>query len=316
MQTGKKLVFVDGANGTTGLRIYERLAGRKNIELLALSEEARKDLPTRLAAVQQADVSILCLPDDAARALVEAAPATARICDASTAHRVAPGWVYGFPELAGRRQAVQAAARVSVPGCHATGYLCLAAPLVEMGAIQPEHVFTVNSLTGYSGGGKAMIAEYEAPGRDGKYDAPRLYGLSMRHKHLPEMQAVAGTAAPPLFCPVVADYYSGMLVTVALSIGALSGGYKTLCDVAKLYQNYYANERLITVYAAGDDPADGMLAANALSGKDSLEIFITGNEDTVLLVARFDNLGKGASGAAVQCMNLMLGLPEYEGLEL
>lgn len=314
----KHKVFVDGAVGTTGLRINERLAGQPDIELLTLPDEWRKNLGARLSAVASADLTILCLPDDAARELVAAAPSDAKICDASTAHRVQQGWAYGLPELAGRRETIQQAARVAVPGCHASGFLALVAPLVEMELLPADAPLSCHSLTGYSGGGKAMIAAYTAVDRPPEYDAPRQYGLSLRHKHLPEMQKVAGLSAPPLFTPVVADYYSGMLVSVPLPAPLLAEGRRSREELAAFYSNYYFSEPLITVCDGGEAAPDGFLASNALTGKDSMEISVFGNDEQgqLLLTARFDNLGKGAAGAAIQCMNLMLGRPETAGLVL
>ncbi|MGD9559599.1 MAG: N-acetyl-gamma-glutamyl-phosphate reductase [Oscillospiraceae bacterium] len=309
-------VYIDGAAGTTGLQIWQRLATQGDITLTQLDEAHRKVLHARLEAMAAADLSILCLPDAAAREIAAAAPPTAKIIDASTAHRTNPGWVYGFAELEARRSRIATATRVAVPGCHATGFLALVAPLVAGGILPAASTLCCHSLTGYSGGGKQMIAEYEGAERSGKYDAPRQYGLALAHKHLPEMQTVAQLAAPPLFCPIVADYYSGMLVTVPVPMDAVARGWQSLERLADFYRTYYADERLITVHPAGDAPTDGMLAANALSGRDDLEIFVLGNAQQVLLAARFDNLGKGAAGAATQCMNLMLGREETAGLKL
>lgn len=309
-------VFLDGAAGTTGLRIRQRLAQRDDISLLSLPEARRKDPTARLEALREADLSILCLPDDAARDIAAAAPAGARILDASTAHRTQPGWCYGFPELDGRRDALRRAEHASVPGCHATGFLSLVAPLVEKGLLTADASLTCHSLTGYSGGGKAMIAAYEAPDRPDSYSAPRLYGLGLAHKHLPEMQSVAGLTSPPLFCPVVDDYYSGMLVTLPLLAGCLPAPLRRRDALVNFYADYYAGEPLITVRPASYATQDGTLAVNELAGRDSLEIFVLGNDTQFLLAARFDNLGKGASGAAIQCMNLMLGLEETAGLVL
>lgn len=312
----KYTVFVDGAVGTTGLRIHERLETQPDITLLVLDEASRKNLGARVQAANSADVSILCLPDDASKELAQAVQADTRLIDASTAHRTNPAWVYGFPELGQRHDAIASATRVAVPGCHATGFLSLAAPLVEKGLLASNFPLVCNSLTGYSGGGKAMIAAYEDAARPAGYNAPRLYALGMAHKHLPEMQAVAGISAPPLFTPVVDDYYSGMLVTLPLPLQALAAGYQSVEAVAGFFAEYYANQPFITVHPAGEADADGTLPANALSGRDGLEIFILGSAEQLLLAARFDNLGKGASGAAVQCMNLMLGRPQTIGLVL
>ncbi len=309
----KYKIFVDGAVGTTGLRIFERLDAADDIELLTLPEAERKDLNARVAKVAEADLTFLCLPDEASKELVANAPAAARICDTSTAHRVDPDWVYGFAELTGHFDKIKTAKRVAVPGCHATGFIALVRPLIETGVLPADYPLSCHSLTGYSGGGKAMIAEYEAQDRAEKYAAPRVYGVALKHKHLPEMQALTGSVSPPIFTPVVADYYSGMLVTVPAPFAVLQA-VENPQKIAKILADYYANAKLITVHPFAKMPEDGMLAANALAGKDNLEIFVYGNESQVLLAARFDNLGKGASGAAVQCMNIMLGREETAGL--
>lgn len=311
----KYKIFVDGAVGTTGLRIFDRLGQADDIELLTLPEEQRKDLNARVEKVAEADLTFLCLPDEASKELVAHVPANSRICDTSTAHRVNPNWVYGFAELSGQRKKLQNANRVAVPGCHATGYIALVRPLIEKGILPADYLLSCHSLTGYSGGGKGMIAEYTDEKRAEKYDAPRVYGLSLKHKHLPEMQVMTGASQPPIFTPVVADYYSGMLVSVPVPIIALQA-VKNGEDVAKALAEYYQGSKLISVHNYAEMPEDNMLAANQLSGKDNLEIFVYGNETQLLLVARFDNLGKGASGAAVQCMNIMLGREETAGLEI
>lgn len=308
-------IFIDGAAGTTGLRIYQRLASQPDIELLHLPEQERKNLNARVRAINSADVSVLCLPDAAAVEVAAAANPNAKICDASTAHRTNPGWVYGFAELPGKRAAIITANRVAVPGCHATGFVALAAPLVNAGALSPNSQLYCHSITGYSGGGKPMIEAYEA-NPPSEYTSPRQYALGFGHKHLPEMQAATGLALSPLFSPIVANYYSGMLVSVPLPASLLAAEFQAPQAVAELYTKAYQNEPLITVHPAGQTPPDGTLAANALSGKDTLEIFVLGNSEQLLLAARFDNLGKGASGAAVQCLNLMLGRPETAGLVL
>ena len=309
-------IFVDGAAGTTGLRIDERLAGREEIEIIRLPEDKRKDIDARADAVNKADLSVLCLPDDAAREVVARADASAKICDTSTAHRTNPEWVYGFPEIGGRYGSIQGANRVAVPGCHASGFLALVAPLVEKEILSPAYSLVCYSVTGYSGGGKSMIGEYQAESRPAGFSAPRMYGLGLGHKHLPEMKAVAGIQQSPFFCPVLGDFYNGMLVSVPIQTWALQGGITNGQELAKVLQEYYAGRALIQVNEFGQLPEDGTLAANAMAGRDSMEIFVTGNGEQLLLAARFDNLGKGASGAAIQCMNLMLGLPETAGLVL
>ena len=307
-------IFVDGSAGTTGLRILDRLAGRPELELISLPEADRKNLDARAEACAKADLVFLCLPDAASREIVPLIPANVRVLDTSTAHRTAPGWVYGLPELAGQRARIVEAARVAVPGCHATGFAVLAAPLVQMGLLPPDYPFTVTSLTGYSGGGKSMIADYRADGRPVALDSPRSYGLGLHHKHLPEMQAVCGLTAPPAFVPVVADYYCGMqtILPLHMALAKAPAG-----ELARALAGYYAGQSQITVHPLGEVPENGFLASNALAGSDRLEIYCTASPDgsQMLLAALFDNLGKGASGAAVQCMNLMLGLPETAGLE-
>ena len=308
-------VFIDGSSGTTGLRIADRLAGRADLELLHIAEADRKDLQKRAAAINAADLAFLCLPDAASKEVLPLIGPQVKVLDTSTAFRTAPGWVYGFPELHGQRDKLRAANRVAVPGCHASGFIALARPLVELGLVPAGYPFTCHSLTGYSGGGKKMIAAYEAAGRPALYDTPRAYGLTLCHKHLPEMQAVAGLDAPPLFCPIVDDYYSGMEVTVPLRMELLGG--VAPAQVAAALADYYAGEPLFTVHPLGEVPTDGMLAAGALHGSDRMELYCTAspNGKQMLLAALFDNLGKGSSGAAVQCMNILLGLEETLGLE-
>lgn len=306
-----KTVFIDGAAGTTGLRIYDRLKQRDDLDLILLPEEARKDPEKRKKALNAADIAFLCLPDDAAReavAMIEN-PETV-VIDASTAHRTAPGWVYGFPEIGGRYEEIRDAKRIANPGCHASGFIALVAPLVEAGALKEDTKLSAFSLTGYSGGGKSMIAQYESETRDPLLDAPRLYGLNQNHKHLPEMTAVSGLENPPVFCPIVAPYYAGMEVIVPLFRDQIP------CDVkglARIYSGYYGTGRGLVSYREGSDEA-GFLSAGGFKGRDDMEISIFGSGDRILLVSRFDNLGKGASGAAIQSMNLVLGVEETRGL--
>ena len=304
-------VFIDGSSGTTGLRIRERLCTRKDIELIALDEAHRKDAGARRDAFQKADVAFLCLPDAAAVEAVElAADSGAVIIDTSTAHRTAAGWTYGMPELTGGKEKIAKAKRIANPGCHASGFIALVAPLVEKGLLAKDTLLTCFSLTGYSGGGKNMIAEYEDPQRSPLLNAPRQYALGQMHKHLKEMNVVCGLENAPVFCPIVADFYSGMEVTVPLFKKDLQG---SMADVRRIYTEYYTGP-LIHFNEAADEK--GFLSAAAFSGRDDMEITVTGNEDRILLVSRFDNLGKGASGAAIQNMNIVLGLPETEGLEI
>ena len=300
-------VFIDGSSGTTGLRIRERLCTRKDIELIA----HRKDAEARRDAFQKADVAFLCLPDAAAVEAVElAADSGAVIIDTSTAHRTAAGWTYGMPELTGCKEKIAKAKRIANPGCHASGFIALVAPLVEQGLLARDAMLTCFSLTGYSGGGKNMIAEYEDPQRNPLLNAPRQYALGQTHKHLKEMNAICGLENAPVFCPIVADFYSGMEVTVSLFKKDLQG---SLADVRRTYASYYRGS-LIHFKETADE--NGFLSAAAFSGRDDMEITVTGNEDRILLVSRFDNLGKGASGAAIQNMNIVLGLPETTGLEI
>ena len=308
-----KKVFIDGSAGTTGLRIHERLADRKDLEFIRLSEELRKDYAARKDAINRADIAFLCLPDAAAiEAVSMVENENTAIIDTSTAHRVNPAWTYGFPELGNLREQIAASKRVANPGCHASGFLSLVAPLVEKGLLDPSVSLTCHSLTGYSGGGKKMIAEYEADERSELLDAPRMYGLTQKHKHLPEMAAVAGLNNAPIFCPIVASYACGMEVTVPLFAHQVNG---TLQDIRDLYRDYYRTG-LVRFVGAPDAEEGGFLAANALSGRDDLTVSALGNDERILLVARFDNLGKGASGAAIQNMNILLGVDEATGLNV
>ena len=301
-------VFIDGSAGTTGLRIRERLAMREDLTLLTLPEELRKDSAARHDAIASADIVFLCLPDDAAReAVVLAEDTGARIIDTSTAHRTADGWVYGFAEL-GYRDAIKEASRVANPGCHASGFLALVTPLVKAGLLNKDASLSCFSLTGYSGGGKKMIADYEAEGRDALLSAPRQYALGQAHKHLPEMQKVADITSLPAFCPIVADFYSGMEVTVPLFQKDLRGSIE---DVRALYRDFYKTGLVRFAEEGGEN---GFLSASAFSGRDDMQILVEGNAERCLLISRFDNLGKGASGAAIQNMNIMLGAKEDLGL--
>ncbi len=301
-------VFIDGSAGTTGLRIHERLSGREGLELIALPPELRKDAKAREEAINAADIAFFCLPDAAAVEAAGLVHGNTRVIDTSTAHRTDPAWAYGFAELAGKRAQIESAQLVANPGCHASGFISLVEPLVREGLIAADTALTCFSVTGYSGGGKAMIADYEAAGRSSELDAPRQYALGQSHKHLKEMVKICDLTVAPVFCPIVADYYSGMCVTVPLFQKDLRG---TVEDVVQLYQSCYAGP--VVRYAPCPE---GMLAGNALSGRDDMEITVAGNAERILLVSRFDNLGKGASGAAIQNLNLMLGVEETAGLVL
>lgn len=311
-------IFIDGREGTTGLQIYQRLGGRKDIRLLSIEESLRKDPRARKEKINEADIVFLCLPDQAAREAVGFLEnENTRIIDASTAHRTDPAWVYGFPELSPQqRQAVSGARFVANPGCHATGFISIVAPLVKMGLLPVDYPLVCHSLTGYSGGGKSMIAEYEEPRKDRRLNSPREYGISLHHKHLPEMTYVTGISQSPVFCPIVADYYAGMATTVLLHNHLLGRGV-TARSLHEALESYYGGEAFVKVLPfAGEGIIDrrGFIESNACVGTNRLEIIVSGHEEQTMIVSRFDNLGKGASGAAVQNMNLMLGLDQTAGL--
>ena len=300
-------VFIDGSAGTTGLRIREMLGKREDISLIALPEQLRKDVAARRDAINGADAVFLCLPDDAAReavGLVENENTV--VIDASTAHRTSSGWAYGFPELsAGHRAAIVNGKRIANPGCYASGFLALVYPLVAAGVLPKDYPLVCHAVSGYSGAGKKGIAEYEAKDRPANYDTPRLYALTLAHKHLPEMQAVCGLTRTPVFNPYVCDYYCGMTVNVPLFVDMLAQKV-SVADVKELLRAHYADAYFVTV---GEEPS-GYVSANLLNGTNRMELLVNGNERQILLTARFDNLGKGASGAAIQNMNLALGLDE------
>ena len=300
-------VFIDGSAGTTGLRIREMLGKREDISLIALPEQLRKDVAARRDAINGADAVFLCLPDDAAReavGLVENKNTV--VIDASTAHRTSPGWAYGFPELsAEHRAAIVNGKRIANPGCYASGFLALVYPLVAAGVLPKDYPLVCHAVSGYSGAGKKGIAEYEAENRPESYDTPRLYALTLSHKHLPEMQAVCGLTRTPVFNPYVCDYYCGMTVNVPLFSDLLAKKV-SVADVKELLRAHYAGAHFVTL---GEEPS-GYVSANTLNGTNRMELLVNGNENRILLTARFDNLGKGASGAAIQNMNLALGLDE------
>ena len=304
-------VFIDGSAGTTGLRIVERLSARTDLELLILPDELRKDPAARADALATAEIAFLCLPDDAAReSAALAAGSKVKIIDTSTAHRTDPSWVYGMPELTGQRQRIAQSSLVANPGCHASGFVALVAPLVQAGILSANAALSCFSLTGYSGGGKKMIAEYEASARNALLGAPRQYALTQSHKHLKEMVTLCGLQNAPIFCPIVGDFYSGMEVTVPLFTKDIKGN---LADIQDLYRAYYSSG-LIHFDETADE--DGLLSASSYADRDDMGVSVFGNADRILLVSRFDNLGKGASGAAIQNMNILLGLPEATGLSI
>ena len=308
----KPKIYIDGKDGTTGLQIYDRLAGRKDLELLLIDEDKRKDTAERQKLMNAADIVFLCLPDAAAIEAVELVtnPETC-IIDASTAHRTAPGWDYGFPELSAEHRAhIAASKRIANPGCHASGFISAVYPLVAHGIVPPDYPMTCFSLTGYSGGGKKMIAQYETDKTEELY-APRIYGLNLHHKHLPEMQKICGLHKAPVFLPVVDDYYKGMATTIQLRNDLLAPG-TTAQTVWETLRDHYADAQMVTVAPFGGTTP--MIAGNAMAGKDTLQLIVYGNEEQTAVTALFDNLGKGASGAAVQNMNIRLGLEESTGL--
>lgn len=307
-----KKVFIDGSAGTTGLRIAERLSSRQDIELIKLTEENRKDINARKEALNSADVAFLCLPD---KASIEAVSLMENentvLLDTSTAHRTNDDWAYGFPELsATHREKIKNSRRIAVPGCHASGFIALVYPLVEKGVLPKDALLSCFSLTGYSGGGKNMIAEYEAEDRDNLLGAPRQYGIAQMHKHLPEMSKICGIENAPAFIPVVADFYSGMEVTIPLFASAINASVE---EIKAIYKEKYTGP---IVKFVEDFDENGFVSANKLSFNDGMEISVSGNSDRILLIARYDNLGKGASGAAIECMNIVLGTDETTGLDL
>lgn len=314
----KTKIFIDGSSGTTGLRINERFAGRDDIELLQIPDELRKDPDEIKKYINQSDVTFLCLPDAAAReavAMVENDKTV--IIDTSTAHRTEEGWAYGYPELStAHRKAIMNGNRIAVPGCHATGLITLLYPLIAGEILPADYPVSSLSISGYSGAGKNAIAQYEDAGRYKELDSPREYALSQKHKHLKEMMKITGLKREPLFTPIIADYYSGMVVSLPLYADMLNG-VQTPETVQAFLEDYYKDEKFIKVMPFGkEEEYKGFLAANACSGWDGLEVYVTGNEERILVSSRFDNLGKGASGAAVQCLNIILGCEEEKGLNL
>lgn len=306
-------VYIDGQSGTTGLEIHERLEKRDDITVLKIPEEKRHDVEERRKYLNAADVVFLCLPDDSAREAAELVEnPSVRVIDASTAHRTDDTWDYGFPELSkDQRERIQRSKRVANPGCHATGFIAVTAPLVAAGILPRDYPLVFFSLTGYSGGGKKMIASYEAEMRGEELDAPGIYGLTLAHKHLPEMQKMTGITYPPVFLPIVDDYYRGMAGTISLENRLLSGTH-TKEDIRSCLAAHYRGQRFVSVVP--EDAVPKTIYANRLAGTNRMEIFVYGSAEKTCVTAVFDNLGKGASGAAVQNMNIMLGLPEETGL--
>lgn len=310
-------VFIDGSEGTTGLRIFERFEGRDDIEILKINPELRKDPAERKKMINSSDITFLCLPDAASIESVSLVEnPDVKIIDASTAHRTNPDWAYGYPELKGQRELIKNSKRVAVPGCYATGFITIARPMIEMGLMKSSYPVSAFALSGYSGAGKSAIAVYEGDEKPAEFNSPREYALTQQHKHLKEMQKISGLDVAPLFSPIVDDYYSGMFVTLPFYTSMLEG-HPDLETVQGMLAEYFKGEKFVKVNPLGaENETKGFIGANVRSNWDGIEIFVTGNEDRILVTTRFDNLGKGASGAAVQCMNILMGCDEAKGLNL
>lgn len=306
-------VYIDGQEGTTGLKILERFKDRNDIELLRISEDKRKDNDERKRLINSSDYTFLCLPDAAAKEAVAMANANVRIIDASTAHRTNPDWAYGFPELgADFREKIAKSNRVAVPGCYASGFASMVYPLVKLGIMPKDYPVCVHAVSGYSGAGKKAIAVYEGESRPADYDTPRQYALTQQHKHIPEMQKINGLEYAPAFNPLVCDYFCGMVVSLPIHTRLLAKKYSP-ANIRNSLADYYKDSFFVKVMPEGD-PEDGFIGANNLSGTNMMEIFVNGNDERLIICSRLDNLGKGASGAAVQCLNIMMGIDEKTGL--
>ncbi|MCR4953364.1 MAG: N-acetyl-gamma-glutamyl-phosphate reductase [Treponema sp.] len=313
----KAKIFIDGKEGTTGLKIFERFTGRDDIELLTIAEEDRKNPVEKAKVINAADYVFLCLPDAAAIESAELCtnPNT-RIIDASTAHRTNPDWAYGFPELdKSFREKIATSKRVAVPGCYASGFIAIAYPLVKSGIMPKDYPVVVHAVSGYSGAGKKAIAQYEADGRDVGLDSPRLYALTQTHKHLPEMKKISGLDFEPIFNPYVCDYFQGMTVTVGLHSRLLAKKV-TAAQVQEMFAAHYEGSNFVKVAPLMGEGVlpEQFIPANTLANTNDMQIFVYGNDDRIMITTRFDNLGKGASGAAVQCLNIMMGIDERTGL--
>lgn len=310
-----KKVFIDGKDGTTGLKIYNRFESRNDIELLVIDPQKRKDPAERARLINESDITFLCLPDAAS---VEAVGlvnnSNTKIIDTSTAHRTLEGWAYGFPELSSKhRRAIENMNRIAVPGCYASGFNSIVYPLVKNGFIESGYDVVCFALSGYTGAGKKGIAQYECEQRDSELDSPRLYALTQQHKHLKEMKAVSGLSKEPIFSPIICDYPQGMVVSITLYTDKMVKKYSAE-DIQKMFSEHYAGSEIVKVRDLGY--TQGMIAANTFAERDDMEIEINGNDDRIIITSRFDNLGKGASGAAIQCMNIAIGADEKTGLNL
>ncbi len=310
-------VFIDGKEGTTGLKIFERFQNRNDIQLITIDEDKRKDPAEKQKLINESDFTFLCLPDAAAIESAQLCTSShTKIIDASTAHRTNPAWAYGFPELdVSFRTKITESKRVAVPGCYASGSIAILYPLVKYGIIEKDYPVNIHAVSGYSGAGKKAIAQYENPNRNPELDSPRLYALTQQHKHLPEIKIISGLAYEPIFNPYVCDYFQGMTVTVGLHTRLLQKKY-TAQDICKIFTEHYANTNFVKVAPFMGDGilTEPFIPANTLAGTNNMQIFVYGNDDRIMITTRFDNLGKGASGAAVQCMNIMMGIDETTGL--
>lgn len=310
-----KKIFIDGKDGTTGLKIYKRFENRSDIELMLIDPEKRKDAKERAKLINESDITFLCLPDAAsieAVSLVE--NNNVKIIDTSTAHRTSEGWAYGFPELSKEhRRKIETDNRIAVPGCYASGFISIVYPLVKSGFISPDYDIVCYALSGYTGAGKKGIAQYEDKNRDKELDSPRLYALTQEHKHLKEMKAVSGLSKAPIFSPIICDYPQGMIVSVPLYTDKMAKKY-TPADICEMFKEHYNGSDIVKVRDLGY--TTGMIGSNNFADRDDMEIEINGNEDRILITSRFDNLGKGASGAAIQCLNIAMGIDEKTGLNI
>jgi len=303
-------IFIDGSKGTTGLKLFERLSKRNDIEIITLPEELRKDPAARKEALNKSDIAFLCLPDaESIEAVKMVENPNTVIIDTSTAHRTNDDWAYGFPELPNQEEKIRNSKRIANPGCHASGFVALVEPLIYNGLISADAILSAYSLTGYSGGGKKMIAEYESEERPALFAAPRVYGLSQNHKHIPEMKKICGLNNEPLFSPIVAPYYEGMTTVVFLPASLLKGSIE---DIKHIYKSLYTEDGLI--HFAENNDENGFISASAFADRDDMEVSVFGNDDRITLIARFDNLGKGASGSAIENMNIVMGLKKDTGL--